>query len=338
MTEILSWIVYPFAWFFSLLYGAFKNYGLAIIAFTLVTKLIMIPLSVSQQKSMLKQAKYSPKIKKLQETYKDDKAKLNEEMQNLYKEEGYNPLTGCLPLLLQMPIIFILFDVIRRPLKYLMSQPENIIKQFYEICGVTNRNEITLYNAVMGKINSGNTEIINYFTEHFPQFTKYFSDNTQVINFNFLWLDLTQNPTVAFNRYLWIPIFAALTGVALSMVTQRYSAMQQSGQNPKMMMFMGPMISLVFTFTFPSGIGLYWIIGNIFSIIQQYILGEMYNPKKVVQQLEDDASAKKDAERDKKKNKKNRYNYNDKSDMIKYKNDVIEGEFTESDDDSLSDN
>src|SRR5688500_14440520 len=100
-------------------YALIPSYGLAIILLTLAVRLVLLPLSIKQTRSMREMQLIQPEVKRIQTKHKGDRQKLNEEMMKLYKEHGVNPLGGCLPLLLQMPVLFGLFYVIREPLKYL---------------------------------------------------------------------------------------------------------------------------------------------------------------------------------------------------------------------------
>jgi YidC/Oxa1 family membrane protein insertase len=110
------------------IYGVVGNYGIAIILLTILVKVVLLPLTIKQTRSMIAMQKIQPEIKKLQEKYKDDKEKLSQEMMKFYKENKVNPLGGCLPLLLQLPIFFALFSVLRT---YLLTPPTVIVGNTY---------------------------------------------------------------------------------------------------------------------------------------------------------------------------------------------------------------
>ena len=145
---------YPLGWIMWAIYHIVPIYGLALILFTLITKLAMVPLMVKQQKSMAKQTAFSPRLQEIQNKYKNNKEKMNEEMMKLYQEEGYNPMSGCLPMLVQFPILFGLIDVIYNPLKHIMRFNSELIDQAMEIVtglGFTGNlysREISVINAV----------------------------------------------------------------------------------------------------------------------------------------------------------------------------------------------
>src|SRR5687768_5407859 len=103
------------------LYGFVKSYGIAIILLTVAVRIIVLPLSIKQTRSMREMQRIQPELKKIQQKHKGDRTKMNEEMMALYKEHGVNPFGGCLPLLLQFPVLIALFYVVRSPLKYLQG-------------------------------------------------------------------------------------------------------------------------------------------------------------------------------------------------------------------------
>ena len=112
-------IAKPLGILLNFLYHTIGNYGISIIVFTLLIKLVLLPLMLQQTKSTKQMADMQPKLKEIQEKYKNDKEKLSQKQLELYKEYNINPLGGCLPLLIQMPIIFGLFAVLREPTKYI---------------------------------------------------------------------------------------------------------------------------------------------------------------------------------------------------------------------------
>jgi YidC/Oxa1 family membrane protein insertase len=128
--DLWNGIVAGLNWMLQGLYGLTGNYGLAIILLTVLVKLVLLPLTVKQTRSMIAMQKIQPEIKKLQEKYKDDKEKLSQEMMKFYKENKINPLGGCLPLLLQFPVFIALFTVLR---KYLLTAPAMVLGMTFNI-------------------------------------------------------------------------------------------------------------------------------------------------------------------------------------------------------------
>ena len=130
MYTILGVIAKPLGWLLGLLYGFIYNYGITIIIFTVIVKLCLYPLYIKQTKSTAMMSEIQPKMQALQRKYANDKETLNIKMAELYKEEKFNPMGGCLPMLIQMPIIMGLFALLRNPMKYIAD--DSMIFAFHE--------------------------------------------------------------------------------------------------------------------------------------------------------------------------------------------------------------
>ena len=121
MNTIIGWIAEPLGMLLSYLYGFFNNYGITIVVFTIIVKACLFPLYADQIKHSARMADVQPKMQALQKKYANDKEMLNIKMMELYKEEKFNPMRGCLPMLIQMPIIFGLFALLRNPTDFIES-------------------------------------------------------------------------------------------------------------------------------------------------------------------------------------------------------------------------
>lgn len=272
--DILSW---PFAWVLTFLYLAFKNYGLTLIVFTILIRICLLPLGIKQQKTSLLQVKYQPKIKEIQDKYKNNKVKMNEEMQKLYQEEGYNPLGGCLPMLIQLPIILILYNIITRPLTNICGMTSGKIQQ---VVAALNDLGITVSSKSNQQI-----QLARVIHENKDALSGVLPANYLNIDFNFIGIDLSQIPKLKeLSPLLLIPILAALTGFLVGYISQKYSAVQAQG-SMKALMYMSPLLSLFYAFIFPAGVGLYWIMSNITSALQSLYLGNKYNPKEYAEKI-----------------------------------------------------
>lgn len=130
MYTILGIIAKPMGWLLGLLYGFIQDYGITIILFTIIVKVCIYPLYIKQTKSMAKMQDVQPKMQALQKKYANDKETLNIKMSELYKEEKFNPMGGCLPMLIQMPIIMGLFALLRNPMMYISDS--SMIFAFHE--------------------------------------------------------------------------------------------------------------------------------------------------------------------------------------------------------------
>lgn len=289
----LDIIAIPLGHFLKFIYDtiAFHNYGLAIIIFTVVIKLVLLPLTVKQYKSTAKMQQIQPQLQELQKRYKSDKEKLNQETLKLYQENKVNPAGGCLPLLIQMPILIVLYWIIVEPLKFMLNktpaQIDKLSSLVPNIASMGFRKEIS---------------ILNYFSEHTDKLanTGGLLKSSELINMNFLGLHLgqipTYNPQVLFGKdiavylpLLVIPIVAVITtyiSAKLSMPRRiQNSGNDNSTQNSMQnsMLYIGPVMTLIFSFSLPAGVGLYWTIGYVIQIFQQlYINKHVLNRKEVL--------------------------------------------------------
>lgn len=265
------YITLPFALVINLIYNFIPNYGVAIIIFTLIVKALLWPLTFKQQKSMRDIQKVQPELRKIQEKYKNDKERLNQELLNFYQKHNINPASGCLPLLLQLPLIIAIYQVVTNPLTYIMNFSREIINRIADILQMPSAtSQINLLNAIYEK----NIDLASHGIEGF----KY-------INFNFLGLNLAQTPQAVIGQWstnlLWIiPLLSLATAYLMSLSTAATTSGsdEQTEQTQKMMRYMLPLMSGYFTFVLPAGVGLYWIISNIVQIIQQQIINRKLKP------------------------------------------------------------
>ena len=290
-------ITRPLGWIIEQIYSLVANYGFSIIIFTIIVKLILLPLNVKSQKAMRKQQKVQPILQELQKKYANDQEKLQREMMKLYKENNISMTGGCLPMLIQMPILVGLYQVIQKPLSYLIGvdwMTQEVIDKVYmlrdamapHIGNLATQTEEML--AKMSQIQLSQwAGIING-----PQ-------DPWVINFNFLGLNLANTPSAALNYIMrldfsnWgiialliIPVLAVVSHLLTTKLTQVQSGQTQnkdaddkSAQMNKTMMLMMPIMTGFFTFTLPSGIGIYWIISSVVQLIQQLALNKYFESK-----------------------------------------------------------
>ena len=188
------------------------SYGLAIILFTVLVKILLMPLMVKQTKSTFAMSEINPKIKEIQAKYKNKPEKQNEEISKLYKESDINPLSGCLPLLIQLPILYALFYVFRNPMAHGVFETK----------------------AAFEAANAG-----------------------------FLWVHSLTKPD-----YI-LAILSGASAYIMQMVTVPKDQMQGS---MKMLNYMMPALSLIWGFTFPAALTLYWTVSNLFSVVQYKII------------------------------------------------------------------
>lgn len=280
---------------------AFSNYGLAIIIFTIIVRLAMLPLTMKQQKSSTKMQELQPLINDIQKRYKDDKEKMNQEMMKIYQEHNYNPASGCLPLLIQMPILLTLYWVIVQPLKFMLGKTEEArtaiinaaAKGQAAINALISGNEFTTVDKVIKSWgNTGEIKAMNYFSEHQDALSQVtgFLDKSELIDFkSFLGLNLgetaTYIPNILFGPELktYVPLFILVliatvtTYISSKLTMPKTNNTQQSGAagcSTNSMLYMGPVMTLMFSFQLPAGVILYWMAGYVFAIFQQLYINK----------------------------------------------------------------
>lgn len=276
----------PLSALLRLFYSLTGSYGVALILFTLVIKLILLPFQMKSKKSMVRMSRMSGKTKELQKRYANDRAKLGEEMQKLYAEEGVNPMSGCVWGFIPMPLLFALFYIIREPIKYFMNfgsadAGQQVVKAA-EALIASNGIELTANKAYQ------QIEILKIIGSKFPEFAAQYPQWVNV-DYTFLGLDLSISPWTAVQGMTvlgWavigmalIPVFSGILNLFLSRLTVRNQPTTASGNSSKVMMYMMPLMSLYFGFMFPAALGIYWIAQSAFSVVQEYFLGKFFNQK-----------------------------------------------------------
>lgn len=266
-----------------------NQYFVAIIIFTVVTRLILLPINVRQQKSVAKTARLQPKIQKIQKKYPDpkDRMKLNEEMQELYAREGHNPMQmGCGPMLFQMVFLMGIIGIIYYPLSYIinMSNFNDYTDQLKTIMDGLNIDARYLQLNVLAHW----TELKDTLVAQLPEL--FTADKVAAIEKyrEGLYLggvDMTAIPTWKGGVIILIPIFAFLTSMAstvISTLIQRKNNPAQAKQmgSMLMMMLMMPFFSLYIAFKVPAAVGFYWIISNLVAVLQQLFIAKFYPPQK----------------------------------------------------------
>ncbi len=307
-------ITKPLGFIIQFIYNIVQNYGWSIVLFTVVVKLILLPLQVRSQKSMKKQQKIQPVIMELQKKYANDKEKLQTEMMKIYKENNVSMTGGCLPLLIQFPILIGLYQVIQKPLSYLLNVDfslQSVIERISDVIAKMAADPAVMH-AVEGLKNLEPAKLAadvqKMYQIPFLTWTRYLEETVGgfsdwVLNFNFLGLDISKNPTAAFSALfngnfenlstillLLIPAAAVLTTWLSMKQTQSMSGAKKtddmSGDSAapmnsmtKSMSYMMPIMTGVFTFTLPAAMGVYWITSSIMQIVTQYILNAYLDNK-----------------------------------------------------------
>ncbi|MHC1786950.1 MAG: membrane protein insertase YidC [Christensenellales bacterium] len=281
----------PLGFVMKLCYSLARDYGLSIIIFTLLTKIILFPVSIMVQKNSIKMIKMKPQLDALKHQYTDDKDALLDAQSDLYKREKYSPFAGTIPLLIQLPLIFGLINVVYRPLRHLLhlqpavvdafigktaeiaglgqlgSSPELVVLQF-----VNNPNHTASYLSLQNDVLRG-TDVASII------------GSMQSMNLNFLGLSLAATPSLLFpSMLLIIPMLAGASALIMSAVQNRINVLQveQSAYAKWGMAIFMVAFSSYFALLVPAGVGLYWICGNLFSIPVMIMMNRIYNPKEYI--------------------------------------------------------
>ncbi len=276
ITSIFDIINVPLGYLFRYIYMVIQDYGLTILLFTLITKALLLPLTIKQQKSTAKMQAMQPKLQEIQKKYQYDKEKLNQETMKLYQESGVNPMGGCLPLLIQFPLLIALYNIIRQPLNYVIQLGKHglpNVEQVYEALKGFGMNPESIKMVdqigIASKMNEHAAELAEKFPGH--EFLN--------IDFHSFGLNLAQNPNS--NGVSWllvIPVLAAASTLLVSWLTTKMSGQPKSsnGDNPassmQMMTYIFPVMTFFISYTMPAGLGFYWIISNIVQLLQQVIM------------------------------------------------------------------
>ena len=258
-----------FGYILNFIYEIVQNYGLAIIIFSILLKLILLPLSIKQQKTLKKSAKIQAKMKEIQEKYKNDQIKMNQEMMDLYKKENMSPFSGCLSAILQIVLLLAMFYLVRSPLTYMKKVDADIINNYItEI-----KEEGKMDNQAYPEI-----EIIRQ---------KGTTDDTVNINMNFLGLDLSNVPTSNLKDYrvYIIPVLYVISSIISMKITNSMQKKSKDKENKeedpsmeainsanKTMAYMIPVMAISIAFIAPLGLALYWLVNNILMIIERIFL------------------------------------------------------------------
>ena len=289
-------ITVPFAALLRWLYEFTSSYGVSIILFALVIKLIFFPFQLKGKKGMMRMGTLSKKQQELQKQYANNQRKYQEEVQKLYQEEGVNPMSGCLWSFLPLLILMPLYSIVYRPITHFM--------------GLSTEAMETLRETAVGlgfTATGGGYEQI-FLTDFIHQNWDKFQGTVEGlidVNFSFLGLDLSRTPTsiLCSFTFTWacsgvvlIPIVAAALQLVSTMIMTRTNG-QSPEQNRQMrtMNLLMPLMSLWFCFTMPAAMGVYWIVNSVFMTIQEGTLGRYYTKK--FQAEEEERQAKKEAAR-----------------------------------------
>ena len=285
-----------FGYVLNFLYGIFNNYGIAIIVFSVLLRIILIPITIKQQKALKKNAKLQKEMKEIQEKYRSNPERLNQETIELYKREKMGPFSGCLSGILQIVIILSVFWLVSKPLTYMKKINPEIIEKYAQELKEDGTNSSYTEIAIINKKAAEDPEVY--------------------INMEFLGLDLSKVPTQSLDDYkvYIIPILYVISSIISIKLTTKMSnknntkkekkllceandkdnikeekqpdemeMMQQMNNN---MSYMMPIMSVLIAIIAPLGLALYWFISNVLMIIERLIIDKFINQKEEIEKLQ----------------------------------------------------
>lgn len=281
-----------FGYLLELLYNLVNNYGLAIILFTVIIKLLLLPLSIKQQRTMKKSSELQEKMKTIQFKYKNDPEKMNQEIMSLYKTENMSPFSGCLTAVVQMLLLLSIFYLVKSPLTFMEKVPTESINHYVSQLQEEGKTISNVYPEI---------DLIreyNFLKEKNPEDSDVDKLNLKM---NFLGLDLSKIPQQNMTDYTVyvIPILYILSSfVSIRMTTAKQAKMSQESkkavidadtgeevkeenemdslmQTNKMMSWMMPIMSISIAFVAPLGLALYWLVNNLLMIAERLILDKV---------------------------------------------------------------
>lgn len=265
---MISGIANILGWVIRLIYNH-SNYFVSIILFTILTKLILLPLFISQIKSTEQMNKMNPMIEKIKEKYKNDKNKQAEELTKLYADSKINPLAGCLPALIQIPLILAMFYIVRQPLTYVINMPQEQVVEYTK--QYLNKEEVTEKETKAYEINVAN--------------------EYDLIDMNVgKYINLGKAPQDVFNKEetkkahpiaLIVPILSIVFSIISTKISQKNSNMtEEQLEMQKSMNIMMPLLSASIAYSMPLALGIYWLLGSILGILQQIFINKVVKNKK----------------------------------------------------------
>ena len=276
------YICVPFAWLTRLFYTWTGSYGVALILFTLLVKLVLLPFQLKSKKSMLRMNRMQGKIKDIQTRYANNKEKQQQEMADLYAREGVNPMSGCLWSFIPFPILIALYYIIRTPLRYFMSLSETVIT------------EITTLAASLGYTAAAEGQaaayeqiyLAKFIHEHWADFDGKFAGLVD-LDYNFLGMDLSSVGKDLFSQFpsggwpvigiLILPLISAGLQFLMTMISMKSNGNTQMNGSSKAMMYMMPLMTVWMGYILPAALCVYWIANAAFSCIQEQVLNKHFS-------------------------------------------------------------
>lgn len=287
---ILSYILGPIMKF---IYNIVPNYGITIILFTLLVRLISIPLTIGGQKSMAKMSVIQPMMVEIQTKYKNNPQKQNEEMQKLQTEYGYNPTSGCLPQLLNFFVLFGVIDCVYYPLQRMLNISREALEAVAQALNMGNfdyRAETSIMSAIKASASAAD----------FPQLTADQYAAIKNFNMDFFGINLCEMPQLGFNILIILPVIACVTMIIANVYAMNANGSSQMSGAMRFMPWIMSIWFAFFCFQVPLAFSLYYTVSNLAMLVQTLVLHQFYSPEKIKEQYAAELAAKKEEKRRKK--------------------------------------
>ena len=298
--KIFSWPLVKF-------YELTGSYGISIIFFALLVNLLMTPFMAKSKKSMMHTTLIQPRIQELQRRHEGNPQKLNQEMQKLYKEEGINPMSGCIWSLIPFPILIALYSVIRQPLTRMMFVAEEVVTTLQDF--FVNQGWYTIPAKTDAYMEIKLADIAHQHWDEVQTALAGQVDGLMNVDFGFLGLNLGQQPKWNFfmntdwsDTSVWLPalglflipfISAFLSWASMKISNMSNPPQAQNAQTEasmKSMTLMMPLMSIWICFVMPAAMGIYWIANSVFGIVRDFVLTKVYRKQLDKEMAERDAA------------------------------------------------
>ena len=276
------YICVPFAWLTRLFYTWTGSYGIALILFTLMVKLVLLPFQLKSKKSMLRMGRMNSKVQEIQKRYANNKEKQQQEIADLYAREGVNPRSGCLWSFLPFPILIALYYIIRTPLRYFMSLSNEIIAKITELAV-----SLGYVSGASGQAAAyDQIYLAKFIHEHWAEFDGKFPGLID-LNYHFLGMDLSNVPKDLFGQFpsggwaviglMIMPLISAALQFLMTQISMKSNGNANMNGSSKAMLYMMPLMTVWMGYILPAALCVYWIANAAFSCLQELLLNKKFN-------------------------------------------------------------
>ena len=283
----------PLGYVMEWIYKLIPNYGWDIILFTLLINIVKTPLQLNQQKNTVRMSAFQPMIADIQKKYKDKPEKQNEEIMKLQQDFGYNPMSGCAPMLINFLVMFGVIEVVYRPLQrifHIGADAINAAGSAMEALGIS-FTQVTRDTNIIEQVLAGESSVTSVFTaDQLSTITEFGN------HMDFFGIDLTRVPQYSLAAenlpLLILPVLAIVTMFLSTHISMKASGQEMQG-SMKLTMYMMPLMYVFFCFTVPSAFSLYYVVSNILMTVQSLLMKKIYDPEKMKAEVAAEMAARK---------------------------------------------